>query len=576
MRGAGVLRVRVGQHSTAGRKPANQDFHGACLAQGAALAAKGVALAVADGISSSDAAAQASQAAVTSFLEDYYATPDAWSVKHAAERVLAAANGWLFAQTQAGAGRWDKDRGWVCTFSALVAKGRTAHLFHVGDARIWQLQGRTLEALTTDHRVHAGGETYLGRALGIAPQVEIDYRALELEAGDCFVLTTDGVHGHLPPEAMAALLQQHRDAPDDAARAIAQLAFDRGSDDNLTVQVLYVDELPDAGAAEVLRQAAGLAHPPRLAARAEVDGYTLVRELHASSRSHAWLAEEGATGASVVLKFPSTELREDPAALERFLLEEWVARRVDSAHLLKASAPAAPRRHLYSVMEHVQGQTLAQWMRDHPQPPLEAVRAIVRQLARGLRALHRADMVHRDLRPENVMIDAAGTVKIIDFGAARVAGLHDDAPPGNVPPGLAQYTAPECFLGDDGTPASDLFSLAVITYQMLCGRLPYGMEVPKCRSLAQQRRLHYASLHAIRRDVPAWVDDALRQALDVQPERRPADVSEFAYALEHPTADARAVRVPLAQRDPLTFWRTLALVLAVACVGLLGFIAMRH
>ena len=202
------LQVAAGQFSSAGRKPSNQDFHGALVPEGAALAAKGVAIALADGISSSQVAAQASQAAVTSFLEDYYCTPDAWSVKHSAERVLAAANSWLYAQTQQGAGRYDKDHGWVCTFSAIVIKGRSAHLFHVGDTRIWQLQGRALELLTRDHRVHTGGETYLGRALGIAPQVEIDYRSIALEPGDTFVLATDGVYEHVSDLAMVDVLQR--------------------------------------------------------------------------------------------------------------------------------------------------------------------------------------------------------------------------------------------------------------------------------------------------------------------------------------------------------------------------------
>lgn len=572
----GALQVRAGQYSDAGRKPANQDFHGVCIPEGAAVAAKGVAIALADGISSSEAAAEASQAAVTSFLADYYCTPEAWSVKHSAERVLAAANSWLYAQTQQGAGRWDKDRGWVCTFSALVLKARTAHLFHVGDTRVWQVQGRSLEQLTRDHRVQVGDETYLGRAMGIGPQVEIDYLAVALEPGDTFVLATDGVHEHLPDSAIAAAVAQHAEDLDAAARAIAEAALANGSGDNLTVQVLRVETLPSAQASEALRDAGELALPPPGAPRLLLDGLRLMRELHASARSHVWLAEDEATRQAVVVKLPSTEARDDPRALERLLLEEWVARRLDNAHLLKSPPPSQPRRHLYSVMEFVQGQTLAQWMVDHPRPSLEAVRGIVEQLARGLRALHRAEMVHQDLRPENVVIDANGTVKIIDFGAVRVAGIEEMEGAERLRwPGLAQYMAPELLLGEDGSVASDLFSLAVITYQMLTGRLPYGMELPKCHGLAEQKRLRYHSLHALRRDVPAWVDDTLRKALRMEPHQRHADPAEFAYALAHPEPGLRRERPPLVERDPLTFWRTLALLLAVTCVFLLGLLA-RH
>jgi serine/threonine protein phosphatase PrpC len=565
------LRITAGRHSAAGRKSANQDFQGLCVPEGAALATKGVALALADGISSSEAGAQASQAAVSSFLADYYCTPEAWSVRRSAERVLSAANSWLYAQTQQGAGRWDKDRGWVCTFSAMVLKARTAHLFHVGDTRIYQRQGRTLEQLTHDHRVQAGGETYLGRALGIAPQVEIDHRTVALEAGDVFVLATDGVYEHVGEAAIAALLDEHVGDLDAAARAIAEQAFANGSTDNLTVQLVRIEALPGAEAADAVLEAGALPLAPTLAPRLRLDGFELVRELHASSRSHAWLARDEATGEAVVLKVPATEQREDQRALERLMLEEWVARRVDSAHLLKASTPDRKRGHLYTVMEYVQGTTLAQWMTDHPAPSLVQVRVIVDQLARGLRTLHRAGMVHQDLRPENVMIDAHGTVKIIDFGSVRVAGLEELTATERLPlPGLAQYMAPELFLGEEGSPASDLFSLAVIAYQMLTGRLPYGLDVPRCRSRAEHKRLAYRSLHGLRRDVPAWVDETLRRALQVEPLRRHADVAEFAYALQHPAPGTVRRRIPLVERDPLTFWRTLALVLAVCCVALLG------
>ncbi|MES2939735.1 MAG: protein kinase [Pseudomonadota bacterium] len=567
------LRIAAGQHSAPGRKPANQDFHGLCVPQGGLLASKGVALAIADGISSSEYARQASQAAVTSFLQDYYCTSEAWSVKQSAERVLAAANSWLYAQTQQGQGRWDKDRGWVCTLSAMVVKSRTAHLFHVGDARIWQVQGRTLEQLTADHRVHAGGgQSYLGRAFGIAAQVEIDYRTVPLAVGDTFVLATDGVHGHLSCEAIAAAIERHAGDLNAAARAIAEEALARGSDDNLTVQVLRIDELPEAQAGEVARLAAELPLPPLLAPRMLFDGWRVVRALHESSRSHVHLAVDEATGQQVALKTPSLDLREDAAYRERFLLEEWVARRIDSPHLLKAHARERPRGALYIAMEYVEGRMLAQWMLDTPRPTLAQVRGIVEQVARGLRAMHRAEMVHQDLRPENVLVDADGTVKIIDFGAARVAGIVEmDARAPDALPGSAQYLAPEFFLGGGGSPQSDLFSLAVIAFQLLTGQLPYGLEMPKCSSLAQQKRLRCRALQESRRDIPAWVDDALRKALHPDPQRRYGDVAEFVFALHQPDpALQRRARPPLIERDPVVFWKGLSLLLALACVALLG------
>ena len=212
---------------------------------------------------------------------------------------------------------------------------------------------------------------------------------------------------------------------------------------------------------------------------ANCDGYQIVREIHGSSRSHIYLAVDSADGALVTLKTPSIDLRGEPAYLQRFMMEEWVARRINSAHVLKPRAQSRKRNYLYVVTEFIDGQTLTQWMIDNPKPDLEAVRGIVEQIANGLQAFHRMEMLHQDLRPENIMIDKTGTAKIIDFGSTRIAGIADDAPAGIQEDilGTFQYTAPEYFLGEGGSTRSDIFSLGVITYQMLTGRLPYGAQV---------------------------------------------------------------------------------------------------
>src|SRR5690606_11300049 len=185
------------------------------------------------------------------------------------------------------------------------------------------------------------------------------------------------------------------------------------------------------------------------------------------------------SGERVALKVPSIDLRQNQDYLERLMLEEWVARRINNPHVLKAAAQSHPRRYLYTVSQYLDGQTLQQWMLDHPMPELQTVRSIVEQIAKGLRAFHRLDMLHQDLRPQNVMIDHAGTVTIIDLGSVSVAGLDEMQVASDTALilGTRQYTAPEYFLGYKGTAQSDLFSLGVITYQLLSGQLPYGTDI---------------------------------------------------------------------------------------------------
>jgi len=573
---SGGLAVSIGQHSDRGRKAANQDFHGALSPEGRILASKGIAIALADGISTSPVSREAAETAVKSFLTDYYCTSEAWTVKTSAQRVIDAANSWLHAATRRDRRTYgsDPDQGYVCTFSAMVLKSRSAHLFHIGDSRIFRVSGETLELLTNDHRVVLSSqESYLGRALGVAPNVEIDYRALELSPGDVFVLATDGVYEHVAPRFVAQAIAAFRDDLDHAAHCIVAEALARGSTDNLTIQIARVDSLPDGNAGDVFIRADELAPPPLPEAPCDFDGYRILRQIHANNRSHIYLAADPETGARVAIKIPSIDLRSDEASLRRFMMEEWIARRVRSAHVLKAVPPGHRRNFLYVVTDYVEGQTLRQWMIDNPRPALASVLAIVEQIEKGLRAFHRMEMVHQDLRPENIMIDRDGVVTIIDFGSTKVAGVRETAP--DLDPeeilGTLQYTAPEYFLGEPGSAASDLFSLGVIAYEMLTGRLPYGAAVSRARSRKAQRRLRYVSARSPSRPIPEWIDATLRRAVDPDPFKRHDALSEFVDDLRRPRPEfVPKRRRPLIERNPLLFWQILSLMLAIAVVVLLA------
>ncbi len=573
------LKISVGQFSDKGRKEINQDFHGVLIPDEPLLSLKGISVVLADGISSSQVSRVAAESAVKGFLTDYYCTSESWSVRTSAQRVLQATNSWLHSQTRSQYA-YDKDRGYVCTLSAMVIKSTTAHLFHIGDSRIYRLSGNTLEQLTNDHRVIVSSQqSYLGRALGVNPQIEIDYQMLKVEQGDVFVLVTDGIYEHLNARQIAKAVNDGAADLDAAAKTIVEQAFGAGSQDNLTVQIVRVDALPESAASEVFGRPSELPLPPLLEARMVFDGYRIVRELHGSSRSHIYLAVDIETDAVVTIKIPSIDLRDDPAYLKRFLMEEWVARRIDSPHVLKPCLPSRKRNFLYLVTEYIDGQTLTQWMIDNPAPSLETVRGIVEQIARGLRAFHRKEMLHQDTRPDNIMIDATGTVKIIDFGSTKITGVAEASPSGIRDDilGTLQYTAPEYFLGEPATSRSDLFSLGVITYQMLTGRLPYGAQAAQARTRAQFGKLRYRTAAHGNREIPVWVDGALERAVHPNPAKRYDSLSEFLYDLRHPNANYVATAsAPLIERNPLLFWKSTTVALVLAVIVLLAMLHGLH
>lgn len=567
------LSISLGHYSTAGAKEANQDFHGALVPEGPLLASKGIALAIADGISTSALGAAAAETAVKSFLSDYYATSEAWSVRTSAERVIAATNSWMHAQNLRSHGRTpsdeEREQGLITTFTALVLKSRTAHVFHVGDARVARIaaEGGRMEVLTEAHRVHlGGGQSYLARALGMNRHVEIDRTQVAVQPGDIFVLTTDGVHEFVPDGRLVELTAM-TDALDAAARSIAQAALEAGSGDNLTVQLMRVNSLADAQIDDLLGTGIALLPAPQLVPGTSFDGYAILRELHSGSRSHVYLARDEVDGRRVAIKVPSTTHAADPEGMRGFLLEEWIARRIDNPHVVKAAPIRGARRHAYTVTEYAEGQTLNQWLADHSSPDLVTVRSLIGQITKALQALHRREMLYRDLRPHNIIVDAEGTIKLIDFGSVQVAGL-DDLMPREFEDaafvGTMQYSAPELYLGAPASRASDLFSLGVITYQLLTGKLPYGPRVAAANTRAAQRRLRYVPASELNPEVPGWMDAAIARAVKIDPTERYGELSEFLYDLCHPNHSLTAPDArPWLQRRPERMWQSISALLFV-------------
>jgi eukaryotic-like serine/threonine-protein kinase len=559
------LTISSGQCSDAGIKPDNEDFHGITEPKEPQLTHKGIAIAIADGMSGSDAGKVASQASVIGFMSDYYSTPDSWSVKHAAQKILSTTNSWLYSTGQA---RYQSTKGLVSTLSILILKSNTAHIFHVGDTRIYRLSEGHFEQLTHDHRIWVNDkDNYLNRAMGIEPHLDVDYRSVPLQLGDIFFLSTDGVHDFVPEKQLKRLIIEYSDAPQRAAEAIMEAARAGESDDNMTCQLVRVESLPLQQEDELLRQNANRPFPPPLEPGMILDGYRIERELHASKRTQIYLAFDTRTEKKVILKTPSVNYEDDPVYIEHFLHEEWAGKRINHENVLQVLETDRPKKWIYYVTEYIEGQTLREWMDANPKPEMKQVCAIVEQIARGLRAFHRLEMLHQDLKPENVMLDGFGKVKIIDFGSVKIAGIAELAPQTTDEPilGTLNYTAPEYLLGRRGDTRSDLYSLAVITYEMLNGALPFGREMPEKPDRIKLSRLEYVPSMQLNPMVPAWIDGALKKALSINPNQRHEDLFEFMHDLKHPNPRFLSEQpAPIIEKNPLLFWQAVSALLLLS------------
>lgn len=564
------LKISDGQFSAKGRKEINQDFHGVMLPEGNLLKTKGIAIAIADGISSSEFGGEASEACVTGFLADYFSTPDSWSVIKSVRQILTALNSWLYSQ---GHQQHDPHRGRVCTLSALVLKSTTAHLVHIGDSRIYRLREGSLEQLTTDHNIWVSKDkNYLSRAMGADTHLEIDYSKQSLETDDIFILTTDGVHEYLTDKQLCACVMENRSNLARAAEVVCQQALQAGSPDNLTCQIIRIDELPSRDADEVYRELTELPFPPPLAEGMILDGFRIVREIHASKQTQLYMAKDVDTGLHVALKTPSVNYEDDPAYIERFMLEEWVGRRINSPYVVKVYEPTRRRRFLYQVTEFMEGKTLRQWITDHPRAELEDVRCLLEQLCHGVRAFHRLEMLHQDLKPENIMLDKNGTVRIVDFGSTKVAGIAEiETPIERVNLlGTKNYAAPEYAHDQPGSNRSDIYSIGVMAYEMLSGQLPYGDLPENWVEHPSRLKRAYISLLDYRKDIPDWVDAAIEKAVAQDPKQRYERMSEFIFDLRHPNLSLiHTEHKPLMERNPVAVWQGISLVLFLIVVVLL-------
>lgn len=564
------LQISLAQSSDKGIKDQNEDFYGAYLPEDSLLDNKGLACAIADGMGSCANAKEASEHCIKGFLSDYFSTPETWTVKTSGAKVLTAINNWLLSNGDQG-----HIHGMVTTFSGLVLKSTTAHIFHVGDSRIYRFRKNAnssdLELLTTDHRVWISEEkNYLSRAMGIDMHIDIDYKKFAIEIDDVFVMTTDGIHDYLSDAQIKEHLQSSGSL-DVIADNIVAHALEAKSHDNVTCQLLRVESLPGQDANEIYNDLTRLPFPPHLGPGMTMDGYEILEEIHASTTSQLYKVRDIESDKLYMMKTPSVSYSDDPAYIERFYMEEWAGKRIQSDAVLKIIEQTRKRNFLYFVTEYIDGITLQQWRQENPQPDLKHVVDITNKIVRGLRVFHRLEMLHRDLKPENIMITKHGVVKIIDFGSVKIAGVQEISTPIERIEllGTKNYTAPEYLLGSEGSNRSDIYSLGVLVYYLLTGQLPYGERMSRDLNWRTLNKIKYESSIKHNPMIPLWMDGAIHKAVKKDFRLRYDTFSEFLHDLTHPNDNFMSQSAPLIDTNPVAVWKSVSITLFILNIVLI-------
>ncbi len=558
------VKATVGFASETGPRERNEDFGGAVFGYELPRPRRDIVAAVADGIGGAKGGRIAAETAVRGFLDGFCDLPETMEVRRAAATVLNSLNGWIYALAK----RDSKLTGMGCTFTTLILRGRVAHVLHVGDSRAYRLRGDRLTLLTTDHvRESTGGRSnILNRALGVETEVRLDYAAQPVALHDRFLLCSDGVHAYLTPDHITDILRQ-RSASDDTARALVAAALQSGSTDNCTALVVDVVDLPTAESAEVGADIMQLPLIPTPIDGQTVDGFVLKVLMSDGRYTRLFGAFDEVEGGEVALKFPKPQVAAVATYHAAFVREAWVGARVNSPWVGRViELPPGRQTCLYTVMPLYQGELLSTRLARRPLFGLEEGRNVAIKLARGVAALHRAGIIHRDIKPDNIILEPEGSLKLIDLGVVRVPGL-EDFPAADIPGTLA-YMAPEMFGGEPGNEQTDIYALGITMFRAFTGEYPYG----NLDAVSSSRRNRPVPLADLRPDLPAWLQEVLGRAIALDPAQRFRDVMEFAVEMEAgPSRAPDGVRRPqtLYERAPVQFWQGVAAILALAVAFLL-------
>jgi eukaryotic-like serine/threonine-protein kinase len=253
------------------------------------------------------------------------------------------------------------------------------------------------------------------------------------------------------------------------------------------------------------------------------DRYRLDQRIAAGGVGQVWQATDLLLERPVAVKVLRPEYADHPETLERFRKEARNAGALSNSHVAQVYdyGPSGPNGSPYLVMEFVDGPSLADLLAVDPIEPARAL-DVIAQAADGLAAAHKAGVIHRDIKPGNILISSEGQVKVTDFGIAHAAGQAPVTSPGLVM-GTTQYMAPERIAGNPGTAASDLYALGIVLHECLTGVPPHD------GTAADVMAAHlYLPLPPLPADVPAELDVLVDRLTTKNPTRRISDARELA------------------------------------------------
>jgi serine/threonine-protein kinase len=297
--------------------------------------------------------------------------------------------------------------------------------------------------------------------------------------------------------------------------------------------------------------------------------YRLEQPLGHGGMASVFLAQDVELNRPVALKLLAENLAGDPSFRERFVREARLAARLAHPNVVSIYDAGEDGGRPYIVMECVEGENLSDVLASRGRLAPDEARALALQAADGLAHAHAAGLVHRDIKPQNLLLRSDGTLKIADFGIARAAEATALTQAGTVL-GTAAYLSPEQALGEDVGPAADVYSLGAVLYEVLTGRPPFEFD-SLADLAAKQERMEITPVRELAPETPQELEDVVMHSLARNPAYRPTDGAALAAELRGeavtrplPPAQTQTRVFPATTTKRRYLWLALAAVLVLA------------
>lgn len=481
------------------------------------------------------------------------------------------------------------------TLSVCIFRDKELFIGHVGDTRVYLVRRENIRRLTDDHSYTAMQvklrliseheakasrlRSMLTRSVGQDPIVHFDYKHLKLMSRDRIVQCTDGLYCYMGDSEL--LEGVDRLNMDEICPYLVALAERRGTDDNLSVQVVQVDRLvePKYDQPISILKKTGAGHASTMTNEVKagdvIDGrFEIDSVISRSGMASIYKAKDRETGETVAVKIPYMQLESDPAAFSRFQRESEIGEMLHHPNILRfIKVPNKSRQ--YIVMEYLEGKTLSTILQEMRPLPIPDAVQIASYVCGALAHMHEHNVVHRDLKPQNIMICDDGTLRIIDFGIAKATEMRRLTFAGFTPAmGTPDYMAPEQVKGKRGDERTDIYSLGAVLYEMTTGSVPFDGPNP---FIVMNSRITGDPV-APRKLNPAIsepLQEIILHAMEREPHRRYQSAAAMKKELDDPesvkiTGRHHLLKSPKAWK---TQWQGARLIVLSAVIPLLAFAA---